>query len=59
MPKIGFMYDGVLLDEDNPDQLLSRYDCRSLENVFLHLCQEYIKKRKTFDVSAINELSKI
>jgi len=35
---IGFMRDGKLLAEDNPNLLLNRYDLPNLEEVFLKLC---------------------
>lgn len=31
------MRSGVLLDEDSPDRLLARYQCESMEDVFLKL----------------------
>lgn len=53
------MYDGVLLEEGNPDQLLSNYGCSSLEDVFLHLCHHYNKEKTTHDVSKINKVALI
>ena len=35
---IGFMRRGVLLAEGNPEQLISLYDAKNLEHVFLKLC---------------------
>ncbi|XP_035703690.1 ABC transporter G family member 23 isoform X2 [Folsomia candida] len=38
--KIGFMRNGQLLAEDNPQSLLSRYKTESLERVTLQLCRQ-------------------
>lgn len=37
---VGLMRSGTLLAEDSPDYLLRYYNSTTLEDVFLHLCQE-------------------
>lgn len=37
---VGFMNNGHLLRQDNPNKLMAEYECRSLEDVFLNLCKE-------------------
>ncbi|KAH7639484.1 abc transporter sub-family a-like protein 16 [Dermatophagoides farinae] len=38
--RVGFVDSGIILAEDNPQRLLFKYNCRSLEDVFLELCLE-------------------
>jgi ABC-2 type transport system permease protein len=44
---------GVLLMQSNPNDLLIKYNCNKLEDVFLKLCQQSTNKRK--DSKAIEE----
>jgi len=37
---VGFMRDGRILDEGNPEELMERYKQASLEDTFLHLCRK-------------------
>jgi len=37
--RVGLMRSGCLLDEGSPDNLMKKYDCSSLEDVFLSLCR--------------------
>lgn len=37
--KVGFMRNGHILDEGNPDEIMEKYNSSSLEKVFLNLCQ--------------------
>ncbi len=43
---VGFMRFGVLLTQSNPNDLLIKYNCNKLEDVFLKLCQQSINRRK-------------
>lgn len=36
--RVGFIDSGVVLAQDNPERLITKYSCRSLEDVFLELC---------------------
>jgi ABC-type multidrug transport system ATPase subunit/ABC-type multidrug transport system permease subunit len=49
---VGLMRHGRLLAEDNPDVLLERYRCNTLEEVFLYLCRS-----EKFAVDTRGELS--
>jgi hypothetical protein len=44
---------GVLLTQSNPNDLLIKYNCNKLEDVFLELCQQSINRRK--DSKAMEE----
>ncbi|XP_054161148.1 ABC transporter G family member 20-like [Oppia nitens] len=37
---VGFMNNGSLLRQSNPNKLMTEYSCRSLEDVFLMLCKK-------------------
>ena len=37
---VGFMNNGYLLRQANPNKLMEEYQCRTLEDVFLNLCKE-------------------
>lgn len=37
---VGLMRGGKLIQENNPDLLLSAYNCKTLEDVFLKVCQQ-------------------
>ncbi|XP_054161211.1 ABC transporter G family member 23-like [Oppia nitens] len=43
---IGFLRFGRILAQSSPAKLLSRYDCVSLEDVFLRLCEENCENLK-------------
>ena len=36
--RVGFIDSGTLLAQDNPERLIFKYNCSSLEDVFLELC---------------------
>lgn len=38
--QIGFMRNGVLLTEEQPQALIQRYNCSYLEDAFLALCRK-------------------
>nr|QER78523.1 ATP-binding cassette transporter [Diaphorina citri] len=42
---IGLMREGVLLEESEPQSLLLRYSCSSLEEAFLYLCFRHSKEK--------------
>lgn len=41
--QIGLMRNGILLAEDSPENLLSRFEATSLEDAFLQLCMKHGK----------------
>ncbi len=43
---VGFMRYGALLAQSNPNNLLIKYNCNKLEDVFLKLCEQNINRRK-------------
>ncbi|XP_026683408.1 uncharacterized protein LOC103514720 [Diaphorina citri] len=43
--QIGLMREGVLLEESEPQSLLLRYSCSSLEEAFLYLCFRHSKEK--------------
>ncbi|UXI22695.1 Hrp65 protein [Sarcoptes scabiei] len=53
--RVGFIDSGVVLAEDNPQRLLYKYNCDSLEDVFLELCLE---KAKSNNIEIENEEKK-
>src|SRR5690606_13429347 len=50
---VGFIDSGTMLAEDNPQRLLFKYNCISLEDVFLELCLE--KSRLSLQQQTIRE----
>ena len=38
--QIGFTRNGKILAEGSPSELMIRYNCSTLEEVFLHLCRK-------------------
>ncbi|XP_054161357.1 ABC transporter G family member 20-like [Oppia nitens] len=44
--EVGFMSSGQLLRQDNPQKLMREYQCSTLEEVYLRLCQKNIQHQK-------------
>ena len=42
--RVGMMRDGILLAEDDPQELMEQHDTNSLEDVFLTLCRREVKQ---------------
>lgn len=61
--QLGMMRNGILLAEDSPQNLLSRFNAVSLEDVFLQLCMKQGVSEEADQslrqVDAINNLQKI
>ncbi|CAG2121410.1 unnamed protein product, partial [Medioppia subpectinata] len=53
---VAFMASGVILKQENPNQLLLHYNCHTLEEVFLYLCVNHNKNLKNRDKNA-NEIT--
>ncbi|CAG2116258.1 unnamed protein product, partial [Medioppia subpectinata] len=47
------MNSGTILKQSNPNQLMAEYQVSTLEEVFLRLCQQDIKRRKSRQLEAI------
>lgn len=52
------MREGVLLEESDPQSLLLRYNCSSLEEAFLYLCSRQSKEKAESDQDVSKGLSK-
>lgn len=52
--QVGFIDCGYMLAEDNPQNLLDKYNCDNLEDVFLELCLEKAQPQ-TSDINNNNE----
>ncbi len=52
---VGLMRGGRLLAEQNPELLMKRHDCQTLEEVFLKLCQ--FNENKTCREVKVNDLN--
>ncbi|XP_054160812.1 ABC transporter G family member 23-like [Oppia nitens] len=44
---VAFMNNGTILKQSDPNLLMSQYQCSTLEDVFLRLCQTDIQRRKS------------
>jgi len=57
--QVAFMNSGTILKQSAPNQLMSEYQCSTLEEVFLRLCQRDIQRRKSRQMSLVQALSTV
>ncbi|CAG2106321.1 unnamed protein product, partial [Medioppia subpectinata] len=51
---VGFMNNGCLLRQANPNKLMDEYSCRTLEDVFLRLCRQKMAENESKKFSQLN-----
>lgn len=51
--QIGMMRNGVLLTEEDPQQLILKYNCSDLEETFLMLSQRQEDNRQNTKVNSV------